>query len=84
MIYQLVITILLMGLLLTAWIGFQSWVRRQSPWMRPDTDVLQGRFSCGTCISFEECHIVLTQPQRDSVSDTEIMKIDRSDEVALQ
>ena len=83
MIYHLLITPLLVGLLLAGWIGFQSFVRKRSPLMTPDSDVLQGRFSCGTCISFEECHVILTAPQSDSVSDTKILKIDGNHEVSL-
>jgi len=83
MLYHLVITTLLVALLMGGWIGLQSWVRRRSPWMSHDTDVLQGRFSCGTCIGFEDCHILLTQPDRDSVSGSEILEIDRAEELTL-
>ena len=62
MLYHLLITPLLLGILIAAWLGFQAWVRKRSPGMRPDADVLQGRFSCGTCFEFESCHATLTRP----------------------
>ncbi len=60
MLYHILITPLLLGLIIAAWLGFQSWVRKRSPGMRPDADVLRGRFSCGTCFEFESCHTTLT------------------------
>jgi hypothetical protein len=83
MLYHLLITPLLVGLLLACWIGFQAFVRRRSPGLGHDADVLQGRFSCGTCIGFEDCHVALTRPRRDSGAAAEILEIDRSDEVTL-
>lgn len=71
MLYHLLLTPLLLGLLLAAWIGFQGWVRRMSPGLRADADVLRGRFSCGTCIEFESCHTALTRPS-DSPSDPHV------------
>ena len=62
MLYHLLITPLILGLLFAGWIALQAWFRRRSPTMGPDADVLQGRFSCGTCIGFEECHVVFTDP----------------------
>ena len=83
MLYHLLITPLLLGGLLAGWIGFQAWVRKCSPGLAADADTLRGRFSCGTCFDFETCRDVLTRPRKESVADSEILEVDRVDEVAL-
>ncbi len=83
MLYHLLITPLLVGLLLVGWIGFQAFVRKRTPGMGHDADVLRGRFSCGTCVGFEACHVLLTQPGPRSVAEAEVLGVDESDEVAL-
>ncbi len=76
--YHLAITIVALGLLLTAWVLFQGWVRRHTPGMREDADVLRGRFgSCGACFGFEDCHLP------DLVANADVLKVDPVDEVAL-
>jgi hypothetical protein len=78
MLYHLVITIVLLGLLLAAWVGFQAWVRRLTPGMSEDADVLRGRFgSCGVCLGFEACKIP------GLVADSDVLEVDSVDEVAL-
>jgi hypothetical protein len=76
--YHVSITILALGLLMTGWIAFQAWIRAQTPGMREDADVLRGRFgSCGACFGFEDCRIP------DSITHTDVVKVDPVDEVAL-
>ncbi len=78
MLYHAAVTILALGLLLSAWVAFQSWVRRATPGMREDADVLRGRFgSCGACFGFEDCRIPA------SVTDTDVLEVDTVHEVAL-
>lgn len=76
---QLITTLLAMSILLTSWVLFQRWVRKNRPGLRDDADVLQGRFgSCGACFSFEDCHV----PEA-SVPDADVLKVDVVDELAL-
>lgn len=80
MVYHIAVTVLAMGLLLAGWISFQAWIRRKTPGMRGDADVLRGRFgSCGACFGFEDCRI----PESASVSDADILEVHPVDEVAL-
>ena len=76
--YHIAVTIVGLAVLITAWLAFQSWVRRTTPGMRNDADVLRGRFgSCGACFGFEDCRIP------ESVTDSDVLKVDPVDEVAL-
>jgi len=76
--YDFAVTVLSLGLLLTLWVLFQAWVRRHTPGMRRDADVLSGRIgSCGACFGFEDCRLpnLVTHP--------DIVEIDPVDEVSL-
>ena len=76
--YHTAVTIIALALLLTAWILFQNWVRRHTPGMRSDADVLRGRFgSCGACFGFEDCRLP------GLVADSDVLEVDPVDEVAL-
>ena len=81
MLYHFIVTPLVIGVLLTAWVLFQNWFRSYSPEMPPDCDVLRGRFgSCGACFNFEACHL----PEDDRlVTNTDILEVGRVNEVAL-
>ena len=76
--YHAVVTIFALGILITLWVLFQGWVRRHTPGMRDDADVLRGRFgSCGACFGFEDCRLP------NLVADSDVLKVDPVDEVAL-
>ena len=44
-----------MGLLMTGWYVVQGWVRRHSPEIGEDCDILEGRWGCGDCILHGRC-----------------------------
>ncbi len=76
--YHIAVTIIALGLLLTVWVLFQNWIRRHTPGMRDDADVLRGRFgSCGACFDFEDCRLP------ELIADTDVLKVDSVDEIAL-
>ncbi len=55
MIYQLVIAVAGIGLLMAAWFLVQGWVRRHSPEVPEDGDVLEGRWGCYGCLFAGRC-----------------------------
>lgn len=55
MILQLAVTIVALTVLLGGWMLLQGWVRRASPELTPESDVLDGRFGCGSCIRRGHC-----------------------------
>jgi len=55
MFYQLVIAISGIAVLLGFWIVFQNWIRKQTPELSDDCDVLEGRFGCGDCAVSQSC-----------------------------
>lgn len=55
MILQLAVTILALAVLMGGWLLLQGWVRRTSPELTSECDVLDGRFGCGSCIRRGRC-----------------------------
>jgi hypothetical protein len=55
MLLQLAITLGVLTLLMGGWFAVQSVIRRQTPGMAPDDDVLIGRWGCGGCIRKGRC-----------------------------
>ncbi len=55
MLSQLAIAITGLGLLMTGWYVVQGWVRRHSPEIGDDCDILEGRWGCGDCILHGRC-----------------------------
>ncbi len=55
MLHDLIIAVGGIILLMAGWILFQNWVRKNSPELPPDCDVLEGRFGCSTCALADHC-----------------------------
>jgi hypothetical protein len=55
MVLQLAITIIALTVLVGGWMLLQEWVRRTSPDLTDESDVLDGRFGCGSCIRRGRC-----------------------------
>lgn len=55
MLLQLAITFLVLGAIMGGWLGLQAWIRRASPQLSGDCDVLQGRWGCHGCSLTGRC-----------------------------
>ena len=56
MLLQLLLTMAVLGALMGGWLGLQAWVRRGSPELTPDCDVLHGRWGCHGCSLSSACN----------------------------
>lgn len=58
MLYHLIIGPTLLVLLMLGWWAFQEWVRRETPNLKPDCDVLESRFlDCHGCHHSKQCQL---------------------------
>ena len=57
MLYHLAIGIGLMVVLMLLWLGVQHLVRKNSPELPPDCDVLEGKIGCHGCALEDKCQL---------------------------
>lgn len=63
MLIQLAITVLVLFIIMGGWLALQAWVRRISPGLPDDCDVLRGRWGCHGCSPTGRCGSMAEQGQ---------------------
>lgn len=57
MLAHLVIATSALGLFMTGWYLLQAWVRRHSPDLPEDGDILEGKWGCQGCLFLHRCKL---------------------------